>query len=272
MNKIIAGLLIVIMLGAAVPGAAAAAALELTPTAKTAYDKMLAAADPALNRVISGLYSEHLELQKQAADRENRIKSLHTGNEETLAVLRKQIKQIDADKLKQLDMQVKQARERYKPLFALYTSLNQQIAAAKPLKNKELNALLRMQADSIKDAVQLARADIRIKEAALKTAKESAASTIKRIRGTLDEIDPVKVRIKAEKSSVSRVQKSISPVWKGFTQAVKKGDAKGTQNMLETVVALSRQIIVVKQRIHTLEFKISEIINKAKAQIPSNAK
>ncbi|QYR21471.1 hypothetical protein KZ483_28070 [Paenibacillus sp. sptzw28] len=272
MNKAIAGLLIVIMLAAAVPAAAAAAALELTPTAKSAYDKMLAAADPALSGQIRSLYNEHLDLQRQAAERDNRIQSLHKVNEETLTALRKQIKLIDTDKLNRLDQQAKQARERYKPLFALYTSLNQQIAAAKPLKNKELNAVLRMQADSVQSAIQLARADIRLKEAALKTAKESAAKTIKLIRGTLAEIDPVKARIKAEKSSVSSIQKSVSPVWKGFTQAVKKNDVKGACNMLASVVSQSRQIVVLKQRVHTLESKISEIINKAKAQIPPHAK
>lgn len=268
-NKKIAALLITLMLYTVAPTAITAASLELSASMKTALGKMTAAADSSLKGKINTLYSDLLNLQEQDQNWDARIKTLHYKNEETLIVLRRQIKQIDADKLNKLEIQVNQTRDRYKPLFALYTSLNKQIAAAKPLKNKVLNAMLRLQADSMKTVYQLARQDIRTKENALKAAKDSAAKTIKKIRETLADIDPINVQIKAERSATNTPRKRVSTEWINFKYAVKKSDAKSTLDSLTTLVPLSHQIVYQKQKIHTLEKKISDTILKAKAQIPS---
>ncbi len=267
-SKRIATLLVTCMLATAAPTAASAASIEIPASVKPALDKTTASADRTLAGQIRTMYNELLVLQAQDQSWDEKIKAISYKNEEALLVLRKQIKQIDADKLSKLEIQVKQTRERYKPLFALYDSLNQQTAIAKSLGNKDLYALLRMKADGMKAAVQLARLDMRTKESSLKTAKDSAAKTMKKIRETLADIDPIKVQIKAERSAANMSKKRLSSAWAIFKQTVKKGDAKGTLNSLADSVAHLRQIVLHKQKIHALEKKISDILLKAKGQIP----
>ena len=181
--------------------------------------------------------------------------------------MRKQIKLIDAEKLAQLEKQVKAARDRYKPLFEMYSSLNQQITAARALKNKSLNAMLRSQADSMKIAVQLARQDIKAKVDALKAAKALAAQKMKKLREILAGADPLEIEIKAQKSAISSAKKRASSSWTAFTQAVKKLEASASYDSFSSVVSYNRQVTYQKQNIQTLEKRISDIIAKAKKQL-----
>ncbi|MBP1994052.1 hypothetical protein [Paenibacillus eucommiae] len=245
-----------------------AAAIEFTAAVKTALDKTTAAANSATASKINTLYSELITLQTQDRSWDDKIKAIHYKNEEAIILLRKQIKLIDAEKLSKLEIQVNQTRERYKPLFALSTSINQQIKTAKSLKNKNLNTFLQAQATSIKIAVQLARQDIKAKESALKSAKDSTAKTIKRLRGMLAETDPIHVQIKAERSKITVPKKNISTEWKNFNQAIKKSNATSSLNSLTSLVTHSRQVNGYKQKIHTLELKIGDIIIAARAQLP----
>jgi hypothetical protein len=182
-------------------------------------------------------------------------------------VLRKQIRAIDADKLNNVETQVKQTRERYKPLFAMYTSLNQQITVARSMKNKTLNAVLHTQADAIKLTVQFAREDIKSKEAVLQATKAATARKIQAARDSLAAIDPLKVQVKAQRNAASLPRASLSPVWTNFKYAIKKSEAKSTLDSLATLVILSRQIVEQQQKIYALEVKITDILVKTKAQI-----
>jgi len=119
----------------------------------------------------------------------------------------------------------------------------------------------------LKITTQLARLEIKNKEAALKTAKAATALKIKNARSSLSTIDPLKVQIKANRSAASLPRKSMSPVWTNFKYAMKKSDAKSTLNSLATLVRLSRQIVDQQNKIHTLEIKISDIITRTRAGI-----
>ncbi|WP_409342137.1 hypothetical protein [Paenibacillus sp. MBLB4367] len=251
------------------PLTAFAASYELSPTMKTAFDKM-AAADGKLSDKLPNQYAEMVELQKQALDLDASIKSLHDGNEEAAAAVRKQLKLIDADKLDKLKKDVEQTKARYKPAMDTYTAMNKQIAAARPLKNKDLNAMLRMQADSLKVAVQLARQDIKLKEASLKKAKDSAASAQKKITDSLKGIDPLEDKIKAERAAASSVKKQADATWKAFTPLVKAGSAKPSSDSLSALGSQFRQIVNHKQTIVSLERKIGDILSNAKAQLPAS--
>jgi hypothetical protein len=257
-----------IVIAVIVPGTrVSAATVELSVPIKLAFDATTASADSQTAVKLNSLYRDLGVMLAQDRDREVKIKALHYRNEEQLIALRKQIRVIDADKLIKLNDQVKQTRERYKPLFDMYASLNQQITVARSMKNKTLNALLRTQADAMKITVQFARQDIHSKEATHKAAKEAAAQSIKAARETLAAIDPFKVQVKAQRNAASLPRTSMSPVWTNFKYAIKKNDAKRTLDSLSTLVMLSRQIVEQQQKIYALEVKITDILVKTKAQI-----
>lgn len=258
-----------LLLAAIVPVAAWAATYELSPTMKTAFDKM-AADDGKLRGKLTEQYSEIIALQQKDVDAEAAIKSLHYRNEEAETIIRKQIKSIDADKLDKLKKDVEQTKARYKPLLDAYTAVNKQVAAARSLKNKDLSAIFRMQAESMKIAVQLAKQDMKGKEAALKKAKDAASSAQKKISALLEDIRPHETKIKAEKSAASNVKKSVASGWKSFTPLVKAGSAKPASDSLANLVSQFRQIVSHKQNILNLERKIESILMKAKAQLPSS--
>jgi hypothetical protein len=244
-----------------------AAAVELTVPVKSAFDATTAAADTQTAAKLNMLYRDLGALLAQDRESEVKIKQLHYRNEEQLIALRKQIRVIDADKLNKLDAQVKQARERYKPLFATYASLNQQITVARSMKNKKLNAVLRTQADAIKLTVQFARQDIKSKQTVLQAARAATARRIQTARETLAAIDPLKVQVKSQRNAASLPRTSLSPVWTNFKHAIKKSEAKSTLDSLATLVMLTRQIAEQQQKIYALEGKITDILVKTKARI-----
>ncbi|MDB5054731.1 MAG: hypothetical protein JWM44_2781 [Bacilli bacterium] len=253
MNKRLAVLLTALILVIAAPTDLMAASIEFTVPLKSALDKTIAAADNTSKGKMNLLYSNLIALQEQDQNEDESIKTIQYGNEEALIMLRKQIKQINADKISKLGNELKQTQDRYNPMFALYNSLN---------------TLFGSQANGMKAAVQLARYDIRTKQNSLNALKENTAKTIRSIRGILADIDPIEVQIKAERSESNTPRKRISSVWESFKQTVKKNDTKSTMDSLSTLVSISHQIVDHKQKIHNLENKISEIIAKAKSQIP----
>ncbi|MCD9020409.1 hypothetical protein [Cohnella silvisoli] len=258
---------IAIIIAFTVPAAiASAATVELTVPIKTAFDATTASADSQTAVKLNSHYKDLGTLLGQDKDSEIKIKELHYRNEETLIALRKQIREIDADNLNKLEVQVLQTKERYKPLFAAYASLLKQITVARYAKNKTLNAVLRTQADAMKITVQLARQEIGSKQASFRKAKEATAQTIKAAREMLATIDPLKVQIKAQRSAANLPRASLSPVWTNFKYAIKKSDAKSTLDSIATLVMLTRQIVEQQQKIHALEVKIADILVKTKAQ------
>ncbi|GGD98115.1 hypothetical protein [Paenibacillus nasutitermitis] len=259
---LIAGLLV------AAPHAMLAAAFQLSPTAKTAMDKLAAGPDRALGGKITAAYNELLKLQEEAGRMDKDIGVLHLANAEAETLVRKLIKELNADKRSKLEAQVKLTQDKYEPLFLSYTALNKQIAAVRPLKSKSYNAMLRAQADIMQTAVQIARADIKTKQAALKALKDSNTQTAKKIRAILDEADPLRASIKAEKSALSAPRKLTTEFGKSLNQAIKKNDANSVLSSLNSLVTVARQISAQNRKILELEKKTSGIIAKAKTQIP----
>jgi hypothetical protein len=263
----IAVLLLAMLIGITAPTALLAASMEFTASIKAAWDKTVAKADNTLKAKLNVLYTDFTSLKVQEQNTGEEIDTIHYANEQAELALRKQIKLIDAEKLKQLENQVKAARDRYKPLFEMYSSLNQQITAARALKNKSLNAILRSQADSMKIAVQLARQDIKAKVDALKAAKALASQKMKKQREILAGADPLEIEIKAQKSAISSTKKRAFSSWTAFTQAVKKLEASAAYGSFSSVVSYNRQVTYQKQNIQTLEKRISDIISNAKKQL-----
>jgi len=261
-------ILLAVVIASACPSAVSAAPMTITASIQSSLDKTIAAADRAQANKINSLYNDFLTLQKQEQDLNAKIQVLRKENKETLTALNQQIKQIDKAKIDRLTAQVTQTRELYKPLLSQYTSLNKQIEAARLLKQKELGSLLRFQASLIKIPVQLARMDIKVKEDARLAAKSQTAKTVKKIRGSLADLDPVNAQIKAKQETVKTVEGNTAPVWSTFKQVVKNKDSSHVLTALGSLVTLSRQINEQKQQIYSLELKNSGILSAAKKQIP----
>lgn len=248
--------------------AEAAASMQWSPSQQKAVDRATAG-DAALRGELSSLYRTFTGLQDQLRQADQSINAQHYKNEETKSNLTKQVKTIDADKIAKLDAAVKQAKDKYKPLYSMYASLNQQIKTASKLKNKQLSAALKAQADTMKIAVQIAKADIKNKEQALSAAKTKRTVAQKKIRAILAQADPLRIRIKAEKSTAGSLNKNISPMWRNVTQSVKGGSGKQIRNTLDTLVSQLRQIQDRKQKVLSLENQIGGILQNAKAQLAS---
>ncbi|NOU84337.1 hypothetical protein GC102_00845 [Paenibacillus sp. LMG 31460] len=262
-------LLTALALASAIPAElASAASFEITTTIQSSLDKTIAGATQTQANRISSLYTEFLNLQKQEQDWEAKISTLHSRNKDTSAELGKQAKDIDSAKLAKLEEEITRTRARHQPLLSQYAALNKQIEAARSLKSKSLSALLRFQAAAMKIPVQLARLDISAKVKASQAAKDKASKATKKIRSSLNEIDPINVQIKAKQGAIKTIQNSLSPIWTAFKQGAKKEDTNAVQSSLTSMISLSRQMNTEKESIFKLETKISEALVAIKAQIP----
>jgi hypothetical protein len=260
--------ILIFMLTFTAPNLAFAASIEITTAVQASLAKTTAAADRNKAAQITRLFNDFIALNDQNGNNEKQIKYLHDSNQQTQLLLHKQIKKIDADKIYRLDAQVKQARTLYKPLLATYTSINKQISLARIIRNKTLISFLTSKADAVRPATQLAREDIKMKEANLADARKSSAKTVRTIRSTLDEIDPIKVKIKSETSSSSASKKALSSLWKTFKKSVNKVNPSGAADALSGSISLYREIMDRQQKIINLEKKVNDLIAKAKEQIP----
>jgi hypothetical protein len=257
-----------LLLFASMSTAAAAASYELSKTVKKSFDAMTESAGGKLRTQLNGQYGKWLELQERIRGSEAELKSLQQANDESLKAIRERIKRIDEDKIAPLKQSAAETKERYKPLLDSYTAVNKQIEAARPLQNKELNAMLRMQADSLKIPVQLARSDMKAKDAALKAAKDAAAAKQKKARDTLEAIEAHEEAIKAEKTAAAAVKKSLDADWKTFAPLVKQGDANGSSEKLAAMLDRLEQLARHKTNMVEAENKIAAVIEKAKKLLP----
>jgi predicted nucleic acid-binding Zn-ribbon protein len=262
-------LLTALALASAIPvELASAASIEITTTIQASLDKTIAGATQTQANKISSLYSEFLTLQKQEQDWDAKINTLHSKNKDTSAELGNQAKEIDSAKLAKLEEEITQTRARHQPLLSQYTALNKQIEAARLLNSKSLNAMLRIQAAAMRIPVQLARFDISAKVKASQAAKDKASKATKKIRSSLNDMDPINVQIKAKQGAIKTIQNSLSPIWSAFKQGAKKEDTSAVQGSLTSMISLSRQMNAEKESIFKLEMKISDALAGIKAQMP----
>lgn len=267
-TALVIGVLIILFycLMAPVP-AVRAAVLEFTDSLKTSLEKTAETASGTAKTRLVKQYNDLAALQKQIDAQDAKTNSLRLGNETRLIQVRKQITNLDADKILKLDNQAKAARSKLQPLIDLHSSLNKQAAAVKSLKDKSLYKKLKQQADAMKPAIDLARLHIRNRDADLKAAKSEKTKKTKEIRAILAQIDTVKVKLKAERTAISSKNKSLSTEWKNFKTALKNKDAGKAADTLSRLTNLSNQVLTHKQNMYKLEAQIADIIKKASAKI-----
>ncbi|MNW39292.1 hypothetical protein D3C74_163810 [compost metagenome] len=245
-----------------------AASVEFTDSVDDQLNKTATSAGGTQKARITKQYNDFSSQYKGIISWDDKISSLHYENEAQVSTVRKQIKEINDDKITKLETQVKELKSKYQPLFDSYSSLTRQVAAAKKLKDKSLYKVLSVQADVMRTAATLARQEIRTKQDSLTAAKKDKTNLAKKIRGVLAEIDPVKNKIKAEKSVLSGQSKLITTEWTNFKAAIKKSDADRTSDALARLLTLSTKANSLKQNIYSMEVSIGNIIKRSKALLP----
>jgi len=256
---------------AAVVPAVHAAAVEISPSVKAAFDRTAADADKGLQPVLRERFAAFAAMQESRRRDEEAYRKLRYRNEEELAVLRARVKGVNAAKIRQLEDEVKAAKSRYQPLFDAYASANRQVSVARTIGSKQLSALARAQAEALKPAVSLARQEIRSREDKLRSAKAAAYRTMKAIRATLDEADPITVQLKAERTATAALSKRVTAAYTAFSQHARKRNAPGVLDALTTLVALSGQIADRHARMTALENRVAAIHAKARGQFPAQS-
>jgi hypothetical protein len=248
----------------------AAVRIEVTNATKDAFERTKAQAARAQQSQLDKQMSELNVLGKQAEYWEDKTRATKKRSDEAQAVIRKQLKAIDAAKVEQLEKQVKDAKTKYEPLFTSYTALNKQISASRAAGTKQLTSLLRSQAEAMQPAVQLARGIVRAKEQSLKAAKEERTKKMDKVRAILDDIAPLKVRIQAERSAMKAPAARIGTEWKNFKLAVKKADPNRTSSSLTYLVADFKLVVAKSSAIDELETRIAGVVARAQEQLKAS--
>lgn len=245
----------------------ATATTELTPSIRAAFDLTAAAAEGNVRTKLNNQYNDLSALKLQYDSREEQIRTLHYNNEQALTTVRSQIKEIDREAVTRLETTLKSSKDRYQPLFDQYSALNKRISIAKGLKDKTVYNVLRVQGDTMKILVQLARQEISDKQKQLNSAKQIRTKKIADARKTLSGIESAQISIKSNKSSVTTLNKRIAADWSDFKAAIRKQNVPLTSQALTSLVSGYRQIATHKQKIIDLEQKISTVISNTKKQI-----
>ncbi|MHA6532197.1 hypothetical protein [Paenibacillus sp. BAC0078] len=246
---------------------AGASGTELTPSIQAAFELTAAVADSSARANLKSQYSDLAALSAQYDSREEQLRKLHDSNAQSLLVVKEQIKTIDQATVTKLTAVVASTKSRYQPLFDQYSALNNRISLLKGMKDKTLNSVLRTQADAMKILVQLARQDIRDKEAQLKAARDARTKKMAAVRKTLAGIESPQAAIKSQKSVVSALNKRLSADWSGFKTAIRKKNPVLAGPSLSALVSGHRQIAASKQKLIELEQKVAGIIAASAKQI-----
>lgn len=249
-----------------------AAGPELGVTAQKAWETVLSKADSQTKLSLQRAYENVGNWTAQEQTWEQKTKTIHAANTKELEQLRVSIRQIDDTKIAGLIEKVKQTEARYESLFALYSSVNRQLDAAKAIKKKEWSAAIRTQADTLKPVVQLAREDIRFKKKELAEARKRKSTEVKRLRTLLAGADPVKKQIQTGKKQASLSKERYSNALQQFKQSTKQGQSSRVLSSLNSLAAATEKWAGSKQHIYTLEQKVSATYAKVRQELTKSPK
>ncbi|MEK4662234.1 hypothetical protein MHH93_10070 [Priestia sp. FSL H7-0729] len=251
---------------------AEAAGIDLGVTAQKAWDSVLNKADAPTKLTLKQTYEKVGNWKAQEQTWEQKTKTLHAANTADLERLRLEIRQTDDAKIAALTEKLKQTQARYEPLFALYSSVNRQLDAAKAIKNKEWSAAIRTQAETLRPVVQLAREDIRIKKKELAEARKRKSVEIKRLRAMITGADSVKKQIQTGKKQVSLAKERYSGALQHFKQSTKQGQTTRVLSSLNALASAAEKWAGSKQHIYTLEQKVSTTYVKVRQELAKSSK
>ncbi|AWB43077.1 hypothetical protein DCC85_01740 [Paenibacillus sp. CAA11] len=197
------------------------------------------------------------------------IQAVCKANNLKLKSVREKLKLVGSSEVRQLEAELKAAQSRHAPLLARSKSLSERLKAANSRKDKKAADLLRLQINRLKPSVKQAQADIKSRQAALRTAKKAAAAEVKRIKAVLDEISPLKKKVQTAQADISSLKKGRSAAWKSFHAAVKQGSAAQALLALTSAAAKLREASAQQQHILSWERQSSTIIERAYSMLKS---
>jgi hypothetical protein len=249
------------------PSPAAAASLAVSPAAKAAFDRTAAAAASTAASKLNAQYRDYVSLTSQLEERSLRAAEVHLRNGQDASAIRKAITAVDTDPVAKQEAAVQKARSAYEPLYTAYTALTHQASAASKYGSKELAMLIRMQADTLKAAVQLARQQIRIQEDKLKAVRAERTRKINALRKTLSGMDEVTLSIRSRQSAAKVPESAAAAALKDFAAAARKNDASVVAKSLEAMTSYGKQLLAHKQAIVDLELHSAAVAAQVKGQL-----
>lgn len=271
MSKRLSILLMTFILVLSLPlQALAASSARLSQTAQASIEKLASQADSSLQAKLSEQSKQILELELQDQNLDKEIDSLHRANEAKQLAVKTGLKQFQAQKVDKLAKEAEEAKNRFKPLFAMQSSLNKQLAAARKQKNKALAEVLEAQLGAVKLSAALAREEIRMKNEALTKARKASSKTSNAVRAVLEEAALEQARMRTEKKGATAAGKDITAEGKRLNAALRSKDAAETLRSLASLATLSSQLVSHKTRISKSEQKISAILERASSLLPSS--
>ncbi|OAB36703.1 hypothetical protein PMSD_10280 [Paenibacillus macquariensis subsp. defensor] len=196
------------------------------------------------------------------------IQEQRTKNNDALKLLNVKINAIDVEWVKKLQIKYDQSLREHSPLLEQYTGLSKQATAAKEKKNKKMADLLDLQRNKLRASVDVARADIKAKKAALSTAKKQRASKVKVVKDALAPVQVVKKQITSENKTIAAAKKIYSAAEKSYKASVKQGDAVTAAT---DITLMYDQMVIIHsslQKEYDWEKKIAQTIVIAEYKLP----
>ncbi|WP_438447317.1 hypothetical protein [Gorillibacterium sp. sgz5001074] len=248
----------------------AASAAEFSPALRTAYDKAVTGASASVAGELRAQDERLQSLREQDRQLDGDIAAIHTANAELLLSIQEKGKVIHAAKLAGLQKEAEEVEARYKQLYNLQGSLSKQAAAAKKLKNKELNSALSFQLDTVKAAVVIARQSRDGKKEQLSDAKADRTKKSKELRAKLVEADKLKVRIQSAKSASVQTGKQITSGLSVLSSAAKKGDAGRTLAAASSLATYSAKLVDQKTAVYDHEQKLQAMLKQIESWVTAD--
>jgi hypothetical protein len=240
---------------------------ELTTNGKKTLDEIIKSASPAIAERMRSQYDEFLATQRTQERTVTENKQSRVKNAENEAKLRQDIRNVDQAVIQKYEQQVQQAKSRYHPIFDQYSQLNQQLALARKLKDKELTAMLRSQADIMKITVQIARQDLRNKQDDLSKARSNRTSKIKKLRNSLERIDTWENKMKIERHTMSQVKQRQAFSWKNFQEQIKNKNTAEASTTLSSLNLVAKQLLEHHREVGRLESRIAQHLVEVRKQL-----
>jgi len=216
------------------------------------------------------IYDNVTTLKGTTLSETQHIQEQRTKNNDILKLLNVKINAIDVEWITKLQMKYDQTLREHSPLLERYTGLSKRATAAKEQKNKKMADLLDLQRNKIRASVEVARADIKAKKAALSTAKKQRASKVKVVKDALAPVQVVKKQITSENKTIAAAKKIYSAAEKSYKAGVKQGNAVTAAT---DITLMYDQMVIIHsslQKVFDWEKQISQIIVIAESKLPKS--
>ncbi|MCM3749444.1 hypothetical protein M3223_19000 [Paenibacillus pasadenensis] len=248
------------------PSISEAASLEISPSAQTGFEKAVAKADSATADRLNRKRQEYSALLQRLSDSRSQSQNLHADALKLSTAVRQASASIDSEAIRAQESRVAKAKSVYEPMYAGYTALNKRIRAAAG-SSKEAAKALRMQADTMQAAVQLARQSLRLQQEQLKKLKSERTAKITAIRKTLSGMDSLNDAQRVRKSSARIPEAALKDALKDFSAAARKGESALMERSLSAMVDGGRRLLKQWEEIVEQERRYLSIAEQARSQL-----